>query len=338
MGFINTFKEVMKRGPVNLKDPKFIKEFNEEKEQIKELEKLLEIAPEDIKGRIELDKKLLSYGIIGEKNIAYELENSHMPILILHDLYLEYEGLTAQIDYIIIDSRFLLVVECKNMVGEIDITNDGDFIRKFKGFNGKVYRREGMYSPISQNERHVELVKKIILKEYPNKRAIDFIKHIVVVANPKTIINKKYAKKEIKNSIIKHDQLVHTMRKYHEENTDGAWCGEEDMYNLAEAILRYNTEYKVDYIKKYNLELKDEVDSVEEDTEKDSLYEKLKVYRLNKSREEGVKPYIIYSNKQLEEIVDKMPKNIEELLSIKGFGQVKCEKYGDDIITIINNK
>ena len=32
--------------------------------------------------------KLLSYGVIGEKNVACELKNSHMPILILHDLYL----------------------------------------------------------------------------------------------------------------------------------------------------------------------------------------------------------------------------------------------------------
>lgn len=105
---------------------------------------------------------MLSYGIIDEKNVAYELKNSHMPILILHDLYLEYKGIKAQVNYVVVDQRFILVIECKNMVGDIEITSNGDFIRYFKSTNGKVYKKEGMYSPIVQNERHVELIRYIL--------------------------------------------------------------------------------------------------------------------------------------------------------------------------------
>ena len=45
--------------------------------------------------------------------------------------------------------------------------------------------------------------------------------------------------------------------------------------------------------------------------------------------------YFIYSNVQLEEITDKKPKTVDELKSIKGFGDVKCKKYGEDIIEIV---
>jgi hypothetical protein len=51
------------------------------------------IAPNEVSKQIEQDMKLIRCGISGEKNVAYELKNSHMPILILHDLNLEYKEL-----------------------------------------------------------------------------------------------------------------------------------------------------------------------------------------------------------------------------------------------------
>lgn len=129
MGFFNTLKEVMTNKPSTLREPIFLKEFNEDSAQLKALQELLKTAPEEKHKQIEQDIKLLSCGMAGEKNVAYELKNSHMPILILHDLYLKYNDLTAQIDFVAINPRFFLVIECKNMVGDIQITNSGEFIR-----------------------------------------------------------------------------------------------------------------------------------------------------------------------------------------------------------------
>jgi len=70
-------------------------------------------------------------------------------------------------------------------------------------------------------------------------------------------------------------------------------------------------------------------------SERTDMYEELKEYRLNKSRDEKIKPYFIYSNKELEEMVLKKPINKEELKLIRGFGEVKIAKYGDDIVEII---
>ncbi|OOM05680.1 HRDC domain-containing protein [Clostridium saccharobutylicum] len=365
MGFLNTMKEAITKKPSTLREPNFIKKFKEDNGQVEELEKLLNIVPNEISKQIEQDMKLLRYGISGEKNVAYELSNSHMPILILYDLNVEYKGLKAQIDYVVIDSRFILVIECKNMVGDIEITNSGDFIRSFKGSNGRVYKKEGIYSPIVQNERHVEVIKDILKgEELLGTKHLTLIKQVVTVANPKTVINSKYAKKEIKEHIIKHEQLINTMKVLHEANKDGYWLTEETMYKVADCLMKYNSTHKFDYEKKYGISsilkedvetfknedkeenfkeitTKIEIDNTKEETinkEEASIYKELKEYRLNKSREEKVKPYFLYNNQELEEIIRVKPKTIDELKEIRGFGDVKCEKYGLDIINIINRQ
>nr|WP_278320198.1 HRDC domain-containing protein [Clostridium uliginosum] len=59
------------------------------------------------------------------------------------------------------------------------------------------------------------------------------------------------------------------------------------------------------------------------------MYKELKEYRLNKSKEENVKPYLIYSNEGIKEIIKAKPKTLDDIKIIPGFGKVKCEKYGD---------
>lgn len=54
------------------------------------------------------------------------------------------------------------------------------------------------------------------------------------------------------------------------------------------------------------------------------------------SRTENVKPYFIFDNKQMEDLVAKHPRTKEELLAIYGFGPKKVEKYGDEILRILN--
>ncbi|WP_051624067.1 NERD domain-containing protein [Clostridium akagii] len=360
MGFLNALKESITNRPSTLREPTFVKEFNEENKQFNDLEKLLKIAPAEVCKKINEDIKLLSYGITGERNVAYELKNSHMPILILHDLYLQHNGLTAQIDFVIIDRKFILVIECKNMVGDIEIRNNGDFIRYFKGNSGKVYKKEGIYSPIVQNERHVEIIRDI-LKEEKHLVKTDFgmIKHIVTVANPKAVINSRFAKKEIKEHIIKHEQLINRMKEFHETKGNEHWFTEETMYDLANSLLKHNGIYTPNYERKYGISaetkednqipatnenvLEEKVQLIHKEIigetgliEESPLYKELKKYRLDKSREEMVKPYFLYSNSVLEVIVKAKPKTIEELKAIKGFGNVKCEKYGKDIIEIVN--
>ena len=75
-------------------------------------------------------------------------------------------------------------------------------------------------------------------------------------------------------------------------------------------------------------------EQVEDNT--NDLYEEIRKYRYNKAKEEGNKPYFLFNNNTLDLLVKERPRTKEELLKIQGFGQVKVDKYGDDLLNIIN--
>lgn len=70
--------------------------------------------------------------------------------------------------------------------------------------------------------------------------------------------------------------------------------------------------------------------------EEKELFETLKELRLRLSRERGMKPYWIFGNNTLVDIVQFKPKNKNELLGFKGLGQTKVDWFGEDIIKEIN--
>lgn len=102
MAFFDSVKEAITQKPANLKRPFFYKKDSDAKRQLEQLKELYKNAPNLIKPKIDQDIKMLSYGIAGEENIAFELSNSLLPIIVLHDLHIEFEDLSTQIDYLII--------------------------------------------------------------------------------------------------------------------------------------------------------------------------------------------------------------------------------------------
>ncbi|MGB5823553.1 MAG: NERD domain-containing protein [Proteocatella sp.] len=347
-----------------LKGPVFLKESSSAKIQLEQLKEILDKMPDDIKPKVEKDINLLSYGIFGEDNIAFELKNSHIPMYVLHDLYIEDEGLSAQIDYLIITQKRNFIIECKNLIGDIEIKNNGDFVRTFKvkGYTIK----EGIYSPITQNKRHLELIKQIRLKKHTNiitktifnKYFYDNYRSIVVLSNPKTVLNMKGVSKDIKDQVIRADQIVNYITKFNIDNKTES-LSQKNMEDLANFYLGIHKNNHVDYIKKYTDKIKESIiveetpimnnseeasdNSIEisgadldKDTKKAELIKELKFFRLNKSKEENMKPYMIFSDKHMEDLIIIRPLNVEELRKVSGFGDVKCSKYGEDIVALIN--
>jgi translin len=66
------------------------------------------------------------------------------------------------------------------------------------------------------------------------------------------------------------------------------------------------------------------------------IYNDLAAWRTRKSTEEHIAPYIIAHNSILKEIVKLRPTTTRELYAIKGFGERRVNKYGKDIIAVIN--
>ena len=336
--------------------PVILKESSDAVEQLEQLNRLHQNAAGSLKKQIELDLKLLSYGISGEETVAFELKNSFMPMVVLHDLFLEHEGLSAQIDYLVVTKKKVFIIECKNLFGNLEVNSNGDFIRTI-GFNGKV-KKEGIYSPITQNQRHMDLLRKLRKDNKSNflsKMLFDTFfeenyQSIVVLANPKTVINMKYAKKEVKEKIIRSDQLIDYMKMANRKSNSDP-TPDKKMLEIAESYLSYHKEKIIDYSQKYQQltdepEVEQEVEQEVEDhsnlmpapavnLEETEVYKQLKEYRLKKSREENIKAYYIYNNAQMEELIRVMPKTIDEMLRVSGFGEAKCAKYGEDILGVL---
>ncbi|MDO5779655.1 MAG: DNA helicase RecQ [Clostridium sp.] len=62
------------------------------------------------------------------------------------------------------------------------------------------------------------------------------------------------------------------------------------------------------------------------------LFNKLRIWRRDTAIKEGVKPYIIFSDATLIELCNKLPKTEQELLEIRGMGEKKFNKYGEDLL------
>jgi hypothetical protein len=338
-----------------LNKPVFLKEDSDAAQYVSRLKELQPKAVGEIKNRIDKEIKLASIGIAGENNIAFELKNSGMPMYIMHDIHFELDGLSAQIDYIVVTRKVTFIIECKNLIGNIEIDNNGNFIRNYE-LNGR-YIKEGIYSPITQNQRHMEILKQIkrefrsniISKMLFDKYFYDNYKSIVVLANPKTILNARYAKKEVKDMVIRADQLIRYIKEINEK-ADQFNLNDKELKDVAERLLSLHTPNKSDYAAKYEEIVssikntdKNKTFEIHEDTdlayknEKEELIKELKVFRLQKSREEKIKPYFIFNDKQMMDLISKMPGSVEELVGVSGFGKIKAEKYGDMIIKILNN-
>ena len=330
-----------------LKEPVLYKDSDVLENQIEILEELKEKASGEIKNQIQKEIRLLEYGKKGEETVLFELMNSFMPMLILRDLRIEYENTSAQIDFIVITRKIVYVIECKNLFGDLLVNESGDFIRTIH-FNGKTVR-EGIYSPITQNKRHLEIIKAVRKEDKSNslfkmmfeKYFEENYKSIIVLANSKTIINMRYTKKEMKKQIIRHDQLIKHIKDI-DSFSKNSVRSDKDLYEIADSFMKLHKPNQYDYKEKYDLlKIQGEQDSDDQaevaEKEQESLYDRLKAYRLEKSREEEIKAYMVFTNAQLDELVERKPENLEQLLELSGFGKVKISKYGEDLVKIITS-
>lgn len=71
--------------------------------------------------------------------------------------------------------------------------------------------------------------------------------------------------------------------------------------------------------------------------EERNRYEALRMWRTDEAAKDGYPSYIVASNAQLGAIAQMNPSSKEELSSLKGFGERKVDRYGDDIIALLNS-
>ena len=222
-----------------------LKESSDAKAYLLKLEALQKEVPSgsDLANRIDREIAIVKAGIAGEDAIMFELKNSGMDLVVLHDLCIETEdGRGAQIDFLVITPYVNVLIECKNLFGNIEINSKGDFIRSFS-YKGK-WIKEGIYSPITQNERHLTVLRdcraekrNAIMRLAMMKSFDQYNKSLVVLANPKTLINDKFAPKAVKEKVIRGDQLITALKGFRSDMKSS----KKEMLSLGEKYPMWST-------------------------------------------------------------------------------------------------
>ena len=278
MGFFSTPKVVI------------LKESSDAKEYLKQLEELKQQASEETLKKIEKEISIVKAGIQGEENILFELKNSGMDMVVLHDIYLESQsGAYAQIDFLVLTPKVNFVIECKNLFGNIEITNKGDFIRTIE-YGGRKYR-ERIYSPITQNQRHLQVLKECrseqcgtVMRFFRNHYFDNFFKGLVVLANSRSIVNDRWAKKEIKEQVIQVDQLIDVIKRMSKESKEMASSAKELMES-GQKYLEMSRKQVTDYLEKFREMLLEDEKQKNRKTESETAVEEKRIVTQNGENE-----------------------------------------------------
>ena len=68
----------------------------------------------------------------------------------------------------------------------------------------------------------------------------------------------------------------------------------------------------------------------------EEIFETLRAWRAEASREAGVPAYIVFSDATLMALAEALPADRNELLDVPGVGPVKVERYGVQLLAVID--
>ena len=318
------------------KDTVFYKENSDLQSKYDALKKLNGEYPnnEELLSELFVVKK----GLDGENEIAYQLKKAHIGMYVLRDIKVRHEDLTAQIDYVIITPVYTYYVECKNLVGNITVTDKGDFIREFT-INGKKIKK-GMYSPLRQVEAQREVIRKIwesnssAIKKFFASKNFDYYRRVLVVAaNQDTILNTNRAPKEMKYKILRADALVRQIEyDLDHRGNDEYLESKKSMEEMAQSYVDLSSKEEINYYDYYKEKYCNDVSAPINDDLKDRLIE----LRKNRSNEMNIPAYYVFTNEELDKLVELRPKTIEELKNANILTTIKIKTHGEEIIKVIN--
>ena len=318
------------------KDTIFYKENSDLQDKYNALKRLNEEYPknEELQSELLIVKK----GLDGENEISYQLKKSHIGMYVLRDVKVKYENLTAQIDYVVITPVFTYYIECKNLIGNITVTDKGDFIREFT-LNGKRIKK-GMYSPLRQVEAQREVIRKIwesntssFIKFFASKNFEYYRRVLVVAANQDTILNTNKAPKEFKYKILRADSLVRKIEyDLNHRNNDDHLKSKKGMEEIAQSYLDLSSKEEIDYYNYYKEKFCNNVNV----PIKDDLKERLIELRKTRCNEMTIPAYYVFTNDELDKLIEVRPKTIEELKNANILTPIKIKTHGDLIVEEIN--
>ena len=203
-----------------------------------------------------------------------------------------------------------------------------------------------MYSPLRQVEAQRDVYKKLWNNRLSSNKYLNYIRRtinegnftnihrvLVCAANDETIINDRYAPKDIKNKVVRADALIRKIESDLKLSDKSLWASKKSTEDWAKTFLNVNVSDDTDYYYYYKNTL---VLDNKEESKKEllNLKERLILFRKERSKKMNIPAYFIFNNEELDKIVEKLPKTIEELRTI--LPAVKINVHGKAIIDFIN--
>lgn len=112
-------------------------------------------------------KRAIKKGEEGENLVASILDTDALYHRLINNLVLLGDnGVSHQIDHILIRPNGIFVIETKNYYGLIEGKEEDSFWTRSYFVKGKV-KKATFHNPLKQNQSHIRAIKKIIGKDYP---------------------------------------------------------------------------------------------------------------------------------------------------------------------------
>lgn len=214
---------------------------------ISKLEALLRRLSKYFVRRLEIESQLGKFkaGYSGELSLDYYLNNlPDKEYVILHDLRLQNKSSIFQIDTLILHRHFILILEVKNIAGDIYI--DTNFNQMIRTLNGKT---EVFPDPILQAYRQkVELERWLVENKCPRIP----IEHLVVLSNPHTHIKNSPEDQHVFQRLVRSAKLPFKIESYTHFYPIPSLTPKE-LSKITKLLLKHHTPQKYDVLQQFNV-------------------------------------------------------------------------------------
>ncbi len=247
---------------------------------------------------------------------------------LLFNLYFpKADNTTAEIDMLLITTKGIFVIESKNYNGIISGGYE-DFWWNQKLGNNISYK---FYNPVMQNESHIKILKDYVPENLPIYSVVVFSDRCSFSKLPELpkdvyVVN-NFALNTLINNVLSNTEHLISYR---------------DVDSLQAALFQYSQvsdDVKAKHIEDVNKMLNEhkEIKNTQNQSKEYSLRDVLLQFRKFKSSKLNVTENYIFSNEELDKLVDFKPLTVEELKQNSILPLAKLYSHGNEIVDLIND-
>lgn len=271
---------------------------------------------------------------------------------------------TTEIDVLMISSKGVFVFESKNYSGWI-FGNDNKkyWYQTLPTGRGKS-RKIKFYNPVFQNNTHIKYLKSLIGDQVPVYSIITFserctLKNVNVQSSEVYVINRYQVYnlissiynsnpenqiddtqiEKIYNTLYPHTQIDENAKQLHIENihnksyssntsNNSIIDSKKDDENLINVDINEDNEIDKNIIIDNN-DVNNQIDNADTN---DDLKDRLIKLRKTKSKEMNIPAYYVFTNDELEKLMEIRPTTLDQLKSSNILTSIKIKTHGDQII------